>query len=232
LEAEASGIPIIRRYSGGGAVYHDLGNVNYSFHCEKSKFNRTFAAEMIINALKPHCSNLFLSSRHDIFIKLHEESKKVSGSAYKLSRDRAYHHGTFLLSTDLHQIQQLLCSPLNILKDSAQFKFGGVSSVPSPVSNLVPALNFEEFFAAVLKEFNPTEGIVEVSEDSFDENSEIFEYKRALKTWEWTFSKSPPFRVKSLKDDSGDVLTIENGLITHSTSGNESFIGKPFEQLY
>jgi lipoate---protein ligase len=206
-----------------------LGNVNYSLNREKSKFNRTFAAEMVIKALKPRQSNLFLSPRHDIFINAPNEiDRKVSGSAYKLSRDRAYHHGTLLLSTDLTQIARLLQSPLKILKDSENFKFGGVSSVPSPVSNVFPQLSFEDFVSAMVHEFKPTEGIVQVSEESFDASSTLFDYKRELESWNWTFSKSPPFRV-AMKEDL--ILTIQSGIVTaveSSMNQNNHLIGTPF----
>lgn len=212
----------MRRYSGGGTVYHDLGNTNYSFHCAKSLFNRTAAAEMIIRALKEHSATLFLSPRHDIFIKRSNGSTaKVSGSAYKLSRDRAYHHGTLLLSTELEKIGTLLKSPLRVLTDET-FKFGGVSSVPSPVANI--GLSFDLFFELIHKEFNPTESVIEVNEHSNSNNRQIEQYKKELESWNWTFGKSPPF--KTITKD-GALLLVESGLIKEST--DPLLLGRPFD---
>lgn len=217
IEAKTRNIPILRRYSGGGTVYHDLGNVNYSLHRDKSLFNRTYAAEMIIKALKEHEPNLRLSPRHDIFLK----EFKVSGSAYKLTRDRAYHHGTLLLSTDLTKISSLLKSSLEILKADEEFKFGGVSSVPSPVTNIPNNLSFESFLCMVEKEFQPTEPAITVKEDTVSD--EIDKYTTELSSWDWIFGKSPPFRV-NLNDSE---FVIEAGIIKKS-SGNHADIGKRF----
>ena len=215
-EAKLRNIPILRRYSGGGTVYHDLGNVNYSLHRDKNLFNRTFAAEMIIQALKIHEPNLYLSSRHDIFL----ESFKVSGSAYKLTRDRAYHHGTLLLSADLKTIDNLLKSPFEILKTNDEFKFGGVSSVPSPVTNIPNHLPFETFLELIRKEFDPTEPIIRVNET--EAISKIDEYIGELTSWNWIFGKSPPFKVAINNSE----LIIEAGLV--KASDNPSDIGKRF----
>lgn len=217
----------MRRFSGGGTVYHDLGNVNYSLHRDKSMFNRTFAAEMIIKALKEHYSGpgLFLSPRHDIFYNTEQgESFKVSGSAYKLSKDRAYHHGTLLLSTDLSKISDLLKSPLNILKDE-NFKFGGVSSVPSPVTN-IPNLSYETLLELIFKEFKPTDPPIEVSESSTHNNETIEKYKKELESWNWTFSKSPPFKIIFNNSE----LIIESGIVKES-SNNLELINKPLNEI-
>lgn len=225
-EAKSRNIPIIRRYSGGGTVYHDLGNVNYSLHRDKSLFNRTFAAELIIKSLKGHEPNLYLSPRHDIFLK----SFKVSGSAYKLTKDRAYHHGTLLLCADLENIDKLLKSPLNILKRDDEFRFGGVSSVPSPVTNIPNQLSFEKLLKLIENEFDPTDPIIkfatldglnDLMKDSNCTNK-IKEYINELESWNWVFAKSPPFKV--LIDNS--ELLVESGII--KDSNNPIHIGKRF----
>jgi len=184
---------------------------------------------MIIKALKGHSNGngLFLSPRHDIFYKTEPEqggeSFKVSGSAYKLSRDRAYHHGTLLLSTDLSKISVLLKSNLNILKDE-NFKFGGVSSFPSPVTN-IPNLSYETFLELVLKEFNPTEPLIEISELTHN-NETIEKYKQDLESWNWTFSKSPPFKMMFNNNE----LIIESGIIKES-SNDPKLINKSLNDL-
>ena len=170
---------------------------------------------MIIKALKDYHESgnrLFLSPRHDIFYKNHlGESFKVSGSAYKLSRERAYHHGTLLLSTDLSKISDLLKSPLKILKDETNFKFGGVSSVPSPVTNITN-LSFETFMELIVKEFNPTEPIFGVTESNFTNNETIAKYKEDLESWHWTFAKSPLFKIALNNTE----IAVESGLVKES----------------
>ena len=226
IKAKSLGIPILRRYSGGGCVYHDLGNVNYSLHCDKSNFNRTFGAQLIIDALKSHTKSLFLSPRHDIFIKMpNDTSFKVSGSAYKLTRERAYHHGTLLLSTNLTNINDLLRSSLNIAKPDDKFKFGGVSSVPSPVSNIPGPLRFDECLGLISKEFNPTDGII-IVDNTANTRQLIQSYYEELQSRLWIFGKSPPFKAH-LND--GTEIIVESGIIKESS--NSELLNKPLEEI-
>lgn len=173
---------------------------------------------MIIKSLQGHVkttdnNELFLSPRHDIFLKNGDgSSAKVSGSAYKLSKDRAYHHGTLLLSSDLSNISTLLKSPLTILKDD-KFKFGGVSSVPSPVTN-IPNLSVEKATELICKEFKPTEPIIEITENSHI-NPTIEKYQKEIESLEWTFGKSPPFKL--LLNDEHELL-IEAGYVKESSN--------------
>ena len=94
-------INMLRRWSGGGAVYHDLGNTNYSLIMPRHAFNRHFAANLVVNALnKEFNTNLFVSEdRFDIWSNDIDsnDKRKVSGSAYRLQRERAYAHGTMLI---------------------------------------------------------------------------------------------------------------------------------------
>lgn len=230
--AHEANIPILRRYSGGGTVYHDLGNVNYSLHRNKTLFDRNHAANMIISALKR--SDLYLSPRHDIFIKDYTDDgidKKVSGSAFKLTKDRAYNHGTMLLSADLSKIARLLkaSDKFQVIRDDTNFRFGGVSSVPSRVKN-VPNLTYEKFYEMVAEEYE-TEDEIEVDDTQKNiSNSNIssFEdyfvnskrYEDELRSWQWSVAKSPPFRAK-LTDNKIDgpvtAITVQDGLISEST---------------
>jgi lipoate---protein ligase len=153
------GIVLVRRRSGGGTVFHDEGNLNYSFIVPNDKnFNRNKHAEMVVSAIKGispdltyNCQQLLSSSlkegirvneRHDIVMParadtgpaLLEENQtvKVSGSAYKLIRGRALHHGTLLFSSpNLKSIGGYLRSPARGFIDAK-----GVDSVRSPIGNL------------------------------------------------------------------------------------------------
>ena len=196
---------------------------------------------MIISALKEHNSDLFLSPRHDIFMKSNSGNWKVSGSAYKLSKERAYHHGTLLLSTDLSRIDKLLKSDLEIVCDDRNnnLKFGGVSSVPSPVAN-IPNLSFEKCFNLICQEFKVVDNeFISISEDlnsvdylaSFTDKERIERYKNELESWNWTFSKSPPFKiyVKGINSSSEarPTITIESGFVVECDH-NKELIGVPF----
>lgn len=148
-------VDIVRRRSGGGTVFHDEGNLNWSITCPRNEFTRDKHAEMVVRALrKQGVERARVNERHDIVLDQGHERRpsdtedthrtpytveedlprplKVSGSAYKLTRQRALHHATTLLeSPNLHIISQYLRSPA---KHNIEAK--GVESVSSPVSNI------------------------------------------------------------------------------------------------
>lgn len=163
-------VDLVRRRSGGGAVFHDNGNVNWTVISPSDSFTRDKHAEMVVRALRSHgVERARVNERHDIVLDqgprhghsnkddLHRTSYtsdaptvrplKVSGSAYKLTRGRALHHGTCLLeSPNLRSISRLLHSPgRNFIRAK------GVESVSSPVSNI--GLGTEVFKEAVRAQF-------------------------------------------------------------------------------
>ncbi len=146
---------LVRRRSGGGTVFHDPGNVNYSVICPTSEFNRDKHAEMVVRALqKLGVDSTRVNERHDIVMDRNGPSRqdrrplKVSGSAFKLTRLRSLHHGTCLLSSEnLASISNILSSPAK-----RHIKARGVDSVSSPVANVnVKQCDFED---AVVAEFD------------------------------------------------------------------------------
>ncbi|EED23834.1 lipoyltransferase and lipoate-protein ligase, putative [Talaromyces stipitatus ATCC 10500] len=148
----------VRRHSGGGSVFHDEGNLNYSVICPRDVFTRDRHAEMVARALqKIGAVNAMVNERHDIVLAQQpkefakqkdatgiedpfEESTpqalKVSGSAFKLTRNRALHHGTCLLdSPNINNLGAFLRSPAR-----PYIHAKGVSSVRSPVGNVSAGL--------------------------------------------------------------------------------------------
>lgn len=150
-------VQLVRRRSGGGTVFHDEGNVNYSVICPTAEFTRDKHAEMVTRAIREFNLRARVNERHDIVLDqgsvledqdwpdtadmhrtiFHPNSEnnsplKVSGSAYKMTRQRSLHHGTCLLtSANLPRISQYLTSP------SRPFiKARGVESVRSPIGNV------------------------------------------------------------------------------------------------
>lgn len=147
-------IELVRRRSGGGTVFHDEQNVNYSVICPTADFSRDKHAEMVARAMRVFNARARVNERHDIVLdqgqlnadlpgldteNMHqtayysdyEPSLKVSGSAFKLTRHRSLHHGTCLLGSDLDSMKKCLRS------DARPFlKARGVDSVRSPVGNV------------------------------------------------------------------------------------------------
>lgn len=164
-------VPLVRRRSGGGTVVHDTGNVNYSFMTTKDKFDRyTFAnlVALAVNKIADPEKHITVTERGDIVTE--RDNFKVSGSAYKLSKGKSYHHGTMLLNLNLEVLRQLLH------RDEAkvgQVQSPAIASVRSPVTNL--NIENEAFIESVVDEFKETYGIVsnkqvqEQNEDEFDQ---------------------------------------------------------------
>ncbi len=177
---------LVRRRSGGGTVFHDEGNVNYCVICPTADFTRDKHAEMVVRALRRWNGrgvNARVNERHDIVLDQGSWDRvdpngrierldthrspfqgqgagpplKISGSAYKLTRLRALHHGTCLLaSPNLGLIHAYLDSPAGPF-----LKARGVESVRSPVGNLCSDYKQSNlaFEASVVAEFGEMHGI-------------------------------------------------------------------------
>lgn len=206
-------VDLVRRRSGGGTVFHDEGNVNWTVICPRDQFTRDKHAEMVVRALrKCRIDRARVNERHDIVLDQGQPSNsadsndthatpythpdeggprplKVSGSAYKITgAQRALHHGTCLLSSpNLNIIPDYLHSPAKPYIKEAR----GVSSVSSPVGNIL--LDNEQFCNAVLEEFlqmysaNGTAQVDEVGPEMLDVES-VNEGVKELKVLAPTYS--------------------------------------------
>ncbi|MCJ1283624.1 Biotin/lipoate A/B protein ligase [Xylographa opegraphella] len=174
-------IDIVRRRSGGGAVFHDHGNVNYCVICPTQSFTRDKHVEMVVKAIRKDNRRARVNERHDIVLDqgrratngsqpeladMHQtefqtngqQALKVSGSAYKLTRTRSLHHGTCLLnSPNIKELSQYLNSP------ARQFlKAKGVESVRSPVGNVYTGFKSDSslhFQGCVVESFATLHGL-------------------------------------------------------------------------
>ncbi|KAI8946634.1 hypothetical protein F4801DRAFT_54029 [Xylaria longipes] len=177
-DADDDDVLLVRRRSGGGTVFHDAGNVNYSVICPPASFDRDKHAEMVVRALQGlrKESSVRVNERHDIVLDVSPtqpsrnavgtkdsvETFKISGSAYKLTRTRSLHHGTCLLSSPhLLFLGRLLRSPA-----APYIKARGVESVRSPVRNV--GVSSAEFEDAVVEEFLGMYGEEEEEEEEED----------------------------------------------------------------
>ena len=156
-------VQLVRRRSGGGTVFHDYGNVNYCVICPTASFTRDKHAEMVTRALRRQTPRARVNERHDIVLDqdsleeghqpdpsdmhhtgYHREGEsplplKVSGSAYKLIRQRSLHHGTCLLASwNIDHMSDYLRSPAQPF-----IKARGVDSVHSPVANIHDGFEFD-----------------------------------------------------------------------------------------
>ncbi len=210
------GIKIARRITGGGAVYHDLGNLNFSLITTVSGEVRIDFRQInipMLNSLEKLGINAEFSGRNDLTL----EGKKFSGIAQSVWKNRVLNHGTILFDTDL----TVLSSALKVRKDKIESK--GVKSVKSRVTNIRPHLSedvdiltfkdllLKNIFA--LEDMEPTEYIL--SKEQKQEIDKLYEEKNS--SWDWNYGESPDFNYNNYKRfpfGSIDLrLEIKNGLI-------------------
>lgn len=178
-------IRVVRRLSGGGAVYHDLGNLNYTFIADREKgidFHRF--CEPLIDALRSFGLETCLSGRNDLLL----DGKKFSGNAQYFGADRVLHHGTILFSSDLGVLTKAL------RPDPGKIKSKGIRSVSSRVTNLAPYLpegtTIRDLKTRLAERFSPLE-LLELTQTDRDW---IARRKRErYDTWEWNYGSSPPY---------------------------------------
>ncbi len=186
-----NGIKVVRRLSGGGAVYHDLGNLNFSFITKddgESFHNYKKFTEPVIEALHKLGVNAQLSGRNDIEV----EGRKISGNAQFSTRGRMFSHGTLMFDSEIDHV----VSALKVKKDKIESK--GIKSVRSRVANISEFLNekitIEEFRQMLLRYIFNTDGDIPeyvLTEKDWKNIHEIS--KERYQNWDWNYGKSPKF---------------------------------------
>ena len=191
---EKNGIHVVRRLSGGGAVYHDLGNLNFSFITKddgESFHNFRKFTEPVVNALNKLGVDAELSGRNDLLA----GGRKISGNAQFSTKGRMFSHGTLLFDSEIESV----VSALNVKKDKIESK--GIKSIRSRVANISEFLSekvtIEEFRSLLLK--NIFEGMDEIPEYVLTEKDweNIHELsKERYQNWDWNYGKSPKFNLQ------------------------------------
>jgi lipoate-protein ligase A len=212
---EENGIQVVRRLSGGGAVYHDLGNLNFSFITKDdgdSFSNFKKFTEPVILALRKLGVSAELNGRNDIVV----AGRKVSGNAQFFTKGRLFTHGTLMLDSEIDHV----VSALKVKKDKIESK--GIKSIRSRVANisefLEEKLTMEQFRELLLK--NIFDGLVEIPEYVLTEHDwEQIEQlsKERYQSWDWNYGKSPKFNIqRSHRFPVGSIdvrLEVDKGLI-------------------
>jgi len=204
-------IPVVRRITGGGTVFNDEGNFNFSFiSCNVGEdcFDFKKFTTPIVLALNKLGIKAELSGRNDLTI----EGKKFSGNAQYKSQNKVLHHGTLLFSSNISDLANAL--KVNPIKIESK----GIKSVKSRVTNICDYLKVsmttEEFKEYLFNEvYSTTEDaeIYEITEVDWKEINQIAAKKYA--TWEWNFGKTPQFNMEREKKFLGGIVHVSMNFI-------------------
>jgi len=207
-------IPVVRRLSGGGAVFHDLGNINFTFITNNNNSFSDFKrfTTPIIELLKTLDINAEFSGRNDLLI----DGLKFSGNAQYNYKNKVMHHGTLLFSSQISDLSNALkVKPL-------KFEGKSVKSVKARVTNInehlkVPmdVLEFKDLVMDYLSRINVDNKYYTLSDLDINNINKLVEKK--YNTWNWNFGNSPKYSLyNEIKYNGGNVefnLNVDKGII-------------------
>ena len=181
------GIFLVRRQSGGGCVFQDEGNINFTFFRNERTPKRQKNLSLLNNLLKTLGFQAFVNERADIVLQKNDKSYKISGSACKQTKDSCFHHCTLLVNSNLERLKEALSPTAHISNSVA------VKSISSPVITLHktnPLISRQKFLECLKSYFN-AQGIAPTPL-SVDKN-QIRHKAELLSQWKWSIGETPKF---------------------------------------
>jgi lipoate-protein ligase A len=208
-------LPVVRRISGGGAIFNDLGNILFGFISNKGA--NTFAdferfTAPIIAALKKLGVNAELSGRNDITI----DGKKFSGNAQAKHGNRILHHGSILFSSNMTDLSSALkVKPIKFQDKSVKSVASRVTNISEYLESPMAVEEFKDYIMNFIMQTNPEASIYDLTSGDLNQINKLVKEKTS--TWEWNFGASPKYNLVNEKKYTGGVveinLNVNNGII-------------------
>ena len=213
-------IDVLRRLSGGGTVFHDLGNLNFTFIQNVNANENLVDFKKYIKPIVAVLNQLGINAKHEGRNDIMIDGKKVSGNAEHVFKQRVLHHGTLLFSSVISDLSKAL--KVNPLK----YQDKGVKSVKSRVTNIneclsekISVLKFQDKILAYMKESEPNIENYIFSKTDVDQINKLVKDKYV--TWDWNFGYSPKYSfeksIEILHDNIEIQMNVEKGIITDIT---------------
>lgn len=198
----ALGVQLARRVSGGGAVFHDPGNLNVACIVPRDQYHRAVMLDLFIAGLARAGVSATIANSTSLVV----GSQKISGNAFCYRRDKVLHHGTFLCRANLELLRAAL------VPEIAQMETRAVESVRMPVTNLTDLVDDETLVASLLDALASRWGRIETSTLAPFHAPGFAARVDRMRSWEWLFGATPDFQITL----HGTPLRIHRGRIEGS----------------
>lgn len=226
---ESEGGRLARRSSGGGAVFHDLGNLNFTFLTRRDMYDVPRQLSVIQQAVRSFGVETEFTGRNDLVLK--PGGEKYSGNAFRMTKEVGMHHGTILIHVNMDQLSRYLAPSKEKLASK------GVESVRARVTNLSnynPSINIPTMQEALVTAFTMEYGKAQIFVEEEFHGEELDHLEEKYSSWDWRLGKSPEFDLTlENRFGWGEIslqLSFAGGLVAeagvYSDAMDEEFIGR------